>query len=286
MKPRNKAFTLIELIVVMAIIAILVLLAAPSFLGYTKDAKVTAIKQDERVLSDAAERYYVENDNFPTLKDARPLAYNVGGVDEIYPIDSNVIKENVKNTKNDVNEYGIVRKGQNKGQVFYLNEDIHSQKFGLIKDSGVSLNYTDAETVIPDKNNAFKIKSTYSIHGAYIQNGSGVEIKPNTKYELSYKYKKTSGTLVGFGGHSIGTFYEDNKVYIDGQLSKQKYANRLSAYTSNDELIHSVKVVFKTPKAMKDENSLENNSLWIQPNRLDNTPVTVLITDLYLEELK
>lgn len=42
MNENNKAFTLIELIVVMTIIAILVLLAAPSFLNYTKDAKATS----------------------------------------------------------------------------------------------------------------------------------------------------------------------------------------------------------------------------------------------------
>lgn len=42
----DKAFTLIELIVVMAILAVLVLLAAPQFLGYTNKAKVANIQND------------------------------------------------------------------------------------------------------------------------------------------------------------------------------------------------------------------------------------------------
>ena len=38
---KKKGFTLIELIVVMAVIAILVLLAIPRLLNYTKDATLT-----------------------------------------------------------------------------------------------------------------------------------------------------------------------------------------------------------------------------------------------------
>ena len=67
-KLRNKkGFTLIELIVVMAVIGILVLLAAPKFLGYTKDANVTAMQSDAKVLSNAALMYNIDNEVFPVV---------------------------------------------------------------------------------------------------------------------------------------------------------------------------------------------------------------------------
>lgn len=43
---RKAGFTIIELIVVIAVIAILVLLATPKFLGYTQKAKTTQILND------------------------------------------------------------------------------------------------------------------------------------------------------------------------------------------------------------------------------------------------
>lgn len=49
---NNRAFTLIELIVVMAIIGILVLLATPKFLNYINEAKYTNITSDIKVLED------------------------------------------------------------------------------------------------------------------------------------------------------------------------------------------------------------------------------------------
>lgn len=43
---NKKGFTLIELIVVIAILGILVLLATPKFIGYVEDAKLAQIKND------------------------------------------------------------------------------------------------------------------------------------------------------------------------------------------------------------------------------------------------
>lgn len=46
MIKNEKGFTIIELIFVIAVLAILVLLATPKFMGYTQEAKVTQIKND------------------------------------------------------------------------------------------------------------------------------------------------------------------------------------------------------------------------------------------------
>lgn len=72
---NNEGFTLIELIVVMAIIAILVLLAAPSFLNYTKDAKVTAMKQDTKILEDSAEIYHIDKGEWPVDINSDPIKF-------------------------------------------------------------------------------------------------------------------------------------------------------------------------------------------------------------------
>lgn len=62
---KNKGFTLVELIVVLSIVAVLVLLAAPRFLGYTKDAKITKIVNDVKIIEQAVDEYLIENEEFP-----------------------------------------------------------------------------------------------------------------------------------------------------------------------------------------------------------------------------
>lgn len=61
---NNKAFTIIELIVVMAIIGILVLLASPIFSQKVSEAKEGAARHDAKVLGDSAETYYLINHEF------------------------------------------------------------------------------------------------------------------------------------------------------------------------------------------------------------------------------
>lgn len=61
---NKKAFTLIELLVVIGILGILVLLAAPKLLGYTKDAKLTQVKNDVRVHEVAIEADRILDDTF------------------------------------------------------------------------------------------------------------------------------------------------------------------------------------------------------------------------------
>lgn len=50
---NKKGFTLIELIVVIAVLGILVLLATPKFIGYVEDAKVAQIKNDVKAYESA-----------------------------------------------------------------------------------------------------------------------------------------------------------------------------------------------------------------------------------------
>lgn len=60
-KMKNKAFTLIELLIVVAIIAILAAIAVPNFLEAQVRAKVARTQSDLRTLTVALESYFVDN---------------------------------------------------------------------------------------------------------------------------------------------------------------------------------------------------------------------------------
>lgn len=64
---RAKAFTLIELLIVIAIIAILALIAVPNFLEAQVRAKVSRVQADLRTLATALEAYAVDWGAYPRL---------------------------------------------------------------------------------------------------------------------------------------------------------------------------------------------------------------------------
>jgi len=66
---RKKGFTLIELIIVVAIIGIIAGIAIPRFLGVRTKAKVTRAFADMANIGTALEMYYVDKDEYPVLAD-------------------------------------------------------------------------------------------------------------------------------------------------------------------------------------------------------------------------
>jgi type II secretion system protein G len=65
MKTNRSAFTLIELLIVVAIIAILAAIAVPNFLEAQTRAKVGRVYADFRSLATALEAYRVDQSNYP-----------------------------------------------------------------------------------------------------------------------------------------------------------------------------------------------------------------------------
>ena len=109
---KKKGFTLIELIVVIAILGVLVLLASPRFLGYTEKAEIAKLNNNAKVLETASQMYHMDNDDWPRLTDDPYTADEVKGFSEkiyhlngeeveldpdgnYYDIDFEKIKDNV-----------------------------------------------------------------------------------------------------------------------------------------------------------------------------------------------
>lgn len=62
---RRGGFTLIELIVVMAIIATLLTIALPRYFGSLERSKEVTLRQSLNVMREAIDKYYADNDRYP-----------------------------------------------------------------------------------------------------------------------------------------------------------------------------------------------------------------------------
>ncbi len=61
----QKGFTLVELLVAVAVIAILAAIALPNFLEAQARARVSRVKSDLRTIATALEAYYVDHNHYP-----------------------------------------------------------------------------------------------------------------------------------------------------------------------------------------------------------------------------
>ena len=64
-----RAFTLIEIMVVVVILGVLAATIIPQFIGTTHEAKVSAAKGHVAELESALERFYVHMDRYPTTEE-------------------------------------------------------------------------------------------------------------------------------------------------------------------------------------------------------------------------
>ncbi|CAN5492443.1 hypothetical protein BH09SUM1_BH09SUM1_00210 [soil metagenome] len=75
---NSKAFTLIELLIVVAIIAILAAIAVPNFLEAQTRAKISRAQTDQRTIATALESYAVDNQKYPYYGNPRDYALASG----------------------------------------------------------------------------------------------------------------------------------------------------------------------------------------------------------------
>lgn len=67
-RPRRSAFTLIEMLLVVAIIGTLAALIVPKIAGKGQDAKIAAAKADISTLGLALDNFQLDNDHYPQGK--------------------------------------------------------------------------------------------------------------------------------------------------------------------------------------------------------------------------
>lgn len=82
----KRAFTLIELLIVVAIIAILAAIAVPNFLEAQTRAKVSRVMADMRTVNTALEMYRIDNSHYPPASDddGHPVTDPAGAGEEWY----------------------------------------------------------------------------------------------------------------------------------------------------------------------------------------------------------
>ena len=64
-RPRRQGFTLVEIMIVVAVIALLTAIAIPAFLQYRKDAQDALYMAQLRVMRDAFKVYYIKHNAYP-----------------------------------------------------------------------------------------------------------------------------------------------------------------------------------------------------------------------------
>ncbi|CAM2832095.1 prepilin-type N-terminal cleavage/methylation domain-containing protein [Hathewaya histolytica] len=73
LKSKKKGFTLIELIVVIAILGILAAILLPRFSGFTDSAREKAAKSEAKAVYTALETYYAEKGSYPATINAEGM---------------------------------------------------------------------------------------------------------------------------------------------------------------------------------------------------------------------
>ena len=89
LRPNNeKGFTLIELMIVVAIIGILAAIAIPQFSAYRERSYIASMKADCNTVRTAEEAYFVDNDTY-TITNADlpglPTAFSAGNTVVVTP---------------------------------------------------------------------------------------------------------------------------------------------------------------------------------------------------------
>ena len=98
----DKGFTLIELIVVIAVLGVLATLLIPRVVEVPSEAKTKAMEANEKIIKNALERYYLKHGEYPKEEEGLDVLVTEGYLDEIpYKDKASGVKWNI----NDFNKF-------------------------------------------------------------------------------------------------------------------------------------------------------------------------------------
>jgi len=73
MGSTRKAFTILELLIVIAIISILAIIAIPNFIGRIEESKESVYRAEINSVEKAVNMFYMDNGYYPTLQNVQPI---------------------------------------------------------------------------------------------------------------------------------------------------------------------------------------------------------------------
>lgn len=249
----DKGFTLIELMTWVVIVAIIALLAVPRFTRYSKNAKLTAMETDTKVIGDAAEMQHIYDSKWPVTENSK---YGVGGTVKLYEIDESALEDSIRKTNRDYSDYGIATEGEYEGQVFHVN-GMKDEKGVLNYGNGLKINLPpykddyidkliDEEGYVPIASSAeldnirnnqmqtFGEKTKWEgeyvsgLDGKYIQ-VSDIDLSENNNFEPIGRKDSTFRGIFDGGGHSIENITIDrpkeNFIGLFGRADEAVFKN-------------------------------------------------------------
>jgi len=142
---HKKGFTLIELMIVVAIIIILAAVAIPNYLRMTRRAKVAAVESDMKSIGKAIEMY---NNDWGTYPDV------LGWDDLKKELDGNGI----------VNNSSSITMAGEKGGIVYISDDVLTAFENKCESGSIVYTYSEISKLNNNKMFAFKITNWFKNH--------------------------------------------------------------------------------------------------------------------------
>ena len=124
---NEEGFTLVELMVVVLIIAILVAIAIPTFLGARQRAQDRAAQSDLRNALTAAKVFYVDNENYGNL-----LADDAAFATELEGIEPSLTIAGIGAVASDADGVGVLRGDQ---EVLFVRQSASDNWFCIADDA-------------------------------------------------------------------------------------------------------------------------------------------------------